>query len=263
MSEASRRHHGQPRQTWHPPGRRAPDALLEPALPRADPLPPRALAEHEARAVRRRPRPAGVQPRSRPRPARQINGGDVACQYLPPNVNGYSLYCPYNGPTSRRPAGSSPSPAQGAAGHDLAPRLPAGHRNAAYLVSVCKASVTRLGSSSFRTTGERLASRPPGGRRRQLLDRRLPVADDVLRGFLCSSYTTDPATTRTRGDLQPSPGRAGRACTCSNATGAGAGLSCLRLPPSTSGPGRSPFKAVARVRIPPGASKMSWREGTA
>src|SRR5262249_28411548 len=28
----------------------------------------------------------------------------------------------------------------------------------------------------------------------------------------------------------------------------------LRLPPSTSGPGHSPFKAVARVRIPPGAS---------
>ena len=28
----------------------------------------------------------------------QINGGEVACQFLPPNVNGYSSYCPYNGP---------------------------------------------------------------------------------------------------------------------------------------------------------------------
>src|SRR4029077_3434667 len=27
-----------------------------------------------------------------------IVGGEVACQFLPPNVNGYSAYCPYNGP---------------------------------------------------------------------------------------------------------------------------------------------------------------------
>ena len=62
-----RRHRGRPRPDLAArPRRFTPDALLEPALPRADPLPPGALAEHEARAVQRRPRPASVQPRGRP-----------------------------------------------------------------------------------------------------------------------------------------------------------------------------------------------------
>ena len=67
-----RRHHrGRPRSDLAARARGLPpDALLEPALPRADPLPLRALAEHEARALQRRPRPACVQPRGRPRPAR-------------------------------------------------------------------------------------------------------------------------------------------------------------------------------------------------
>src|SRR6185312_16963156 len=43
----------------------------------------------------------------------------------------------------------------------------------------------------------------------------------------------------------------------------GRGLSCLRLPPSTSGPGHSPFKAVARVRIPPGAFPSNIRSPAA
>ena len=39
-------------------------------------------------------------------------GGEAACQFLPPNVNGYSSVLPRTtGRTSRRPAGSSPSPA--------------------------------------------------------------------------------------------------------------------------------------------------------
>jgi peptide/nickel transport system substrate-binding protein len=28
----------------------------------------------------------------------EINGGVKACQFLPPNMNGYSFYCPYGGP---------------------------------------------------------------------------------------------------------------------------------------------------------------------
>ena len=62
-----RRHRGRPRPDLATRARRlTPDALLEPALPRADPLPPGALAEHEARAVQRRSRPPGAQPRGRP-----------------------------------------------------------------------------------------------------------------------------------------------------------------------------------------------------
>ena len=67
-----RRHHGgRPRSDLAACARGLPaDAPLEPALPRAAAHDPRALAEHEARAVQRRPRPAGVQPRGRPQPAR-------------------------------------------------------------------------------------------------------------------------------------------------------------------------------------------------
>ena len=126
----------------------------------------------------------------------QINGGDVACQYLPSNVNGYSLYCPYNGPNlaqARRLVAES-----GTKGQPVTiwlPDIPAGHRNAAYLVSV-------LQSIGYKA---RVEFFPHDGRTSWLPDRQAgvggsywiadyPSANDVLRGFLCSSYTTDPAT---------------------------------------------------------------------
>ena len=69
----------------------------------------------------------------------QINAGEVACQYLPPNVNGYSSYCPYNGPDlaqARRLVAES-----GTKGQTVTIwiyDIPAGHQNGAYLVSVLR-----------------------------------------------------------------------------------------------------------------------------
>ena len=69
----------------------------------------------------------------------QINAGEVACQFLPPNVKGYSSYCPYNGPNlakARRLVAES-----GTKGQPVTIwiyDIPAGHRNAAYLVSVLR-----------------------------------------------------------------------------------------------------------------------------
>ena len=126
----------------------------------------------------------------------QINGGDVACQYLPPNVNGYSLYCPYNGPNlaqARRLVAES-----GTKGQPVTiwlPDIPAGHRNAAYLVSVLQSIGYKARVEFFPHDG-RTSWRPDRqagvGGSYWIAD--YPSANDVLRGFLCSSYTTDPAT---------------------------------------------------------------------
>ena len=126
----------------------------------------------------------------------QINGGDVACQYLPPNVNGYSLYCPYNGPNlaqARRLVAES-----GTMGQPVTiwlPDIPAGHRNAAYLVSVLQSIGYKARVEFFPHDG-RTSWRPDRqagvGGSYWIAD--YPSANDVLRGFLCSSYTTDPAT---------------------------------------------------------------------
>ena len=120
----------------------------------------------------------------------------MACQYLPPNVNGYSYYCPYNGPNlakARRLVAES-----GTKGQPVTiwlPDIPAGHRNGAYLVSV-------LQSIGYKA---RVEFFPHDGRTSWRRDRQAgvggpywipdyPSANNVLVSFLCSSYTTDPAT---------------------------------------------------------------------
>jgi YVTN family beta-propeller protein len=124
----------------------------------------------------------------------QINGGTIACQFLPPNVNGYSSYCPYNGPnlaTARRLVAES-----GTKGQPVTIwiyDIPAGRLNAAYLVSVLRS----IGYNA------RLELVPHNGRPTWRPDRQAgvggwvadyPSANDVFSHFLCSSYTTNPAT---------------------------------------------------------------------
>ena len=124
----------------------------------------------------------------------QINGGGVACQYLPPNVNGYSYYCPYNGPNltkARRLVAQS-----GTKGQPITIwmyDIPPGHRNAAYLLPV-------LQSIGYKARVEYV---PHDGRPTWRPDRQAgiqgwggdyPSASTILLGFLCSSITTDPKT---------------------------------------------------------------------
>ena len=124
----------------------------------------------------------------------RINAGAVACQYLPPNVNGYSYYCPYNGPNlakARRLVAES-----GTKGQPVTIwiyNIPAGHRNGAYLVSV-------LQSIGYKA---RVKYVPHNGRPTWRPDRQAgvggqvpdyPSAYDILSQFLCSSYTPKPAT---------------------------------------------------------------------
>ena len=143
----------------------------------------------------------------------QINGGAVACQFLPPNVNGYSSYCPYNGPNlakARRLVAES-----GTKGQPVTIwiyDIPAGHRNAAYLVSVLQSIGYKLGSSTFRTTGDSPGA-PTARRASSGWGADYPSANNILLAFLCSSYTTDPKTNGTSRDLRPASGRAGRSCT--------------------------------------------------
>ena len=124
----------------------------------------------------------------------RINAGEVACQYLPPNVNGYSYYCPYNGPNlakARRLVAES-----GTKGQPVTIwiyDIPAGHRNGAYLVSV-------LQSIGYKARVEYV---PHNGQPTWRPDRQAgvggsvpdyPSANDIFLQFLCSSYTTKPAT---------------------------------------------------------------------
>ena len=123
-----------------------------------------------------------------------IVGGEVACQFLPPNVNGYSAYCPYNGPDlakARRLVAES-----GTKGQPVTIWLydiTFGRRLGAYLVPV-------LQSIGYKA---RIEYVPHDGRRTWRPDRQAgvegwgadyPSANDVFLQFLCSSYTTNPAT---------------------------------------------------------------------
>jgi peptide/nickel transport system substrate-binding protein len=124
----------------------------------------------------------------------RINAGEVACQYLPPNVNGYSFYCPYNGPNlakARRLVAES-----GTKGQPVTIwiyDIPAGHRNGAYLVSVLRS----IGYNA------RVEYVPHNGQPTWRPDRQAgvggsvpdyPSANDIFLQFLCSSYTPKPAT---------------------------------------------------------------------
>jgi streptogramin lyase len=102
-----------------------PDAVLEPALRRAAADDPRALAEHEGRAVQRRPRPASVQPRSRPQPARPDQRRRGGVPVPPAERKRLQLLLPVQ---RAQPQEGSPARRrvrhQGAAGHDLDLRHP-------------------------------------------------------------------------------------------------------------------------------------------
>ena len=125
----------------------------------------------------------------------QINGGGVACQFLPPNVKGYSFYCPYNGPNltkARRLVAES-----GTKGQPITIwiyDIPAGHRNAAYLVPV-------LQSIGYKARVEYV---PHDGQLTWRPDRQAgvqgwgagdyPSTNNVFLSFLCSSSTNNPRT---------------------------------------------------------------------
>ena len=125
----------------------------------------------------------------------QINGGAPACQFLPPNVRGYSFYCPYNGPNleqARRLVAES-----GTKGQRITIwiyDIPAGHRNAAYLVPV-------LQGIGYKARVEYV---PHNGQPTWRPDRQAgvqgwgagdyPSTNNVFLSFLCSSSTNDPRT---------------------------------------------------------------------
>jgi len=124
----------------------------------------------------------------------RINGGAAACQFLPPNMNGYSFYCPYTGPNltkARRLVAES-----GTRGQPITIwiyDIPAGHRNAAYLVPV-------LQSLGYKARVAYVPHKGPTWRP----DRQVgvqgwgtndyPSTNNVFLWFLCSSITNNPKT---------------------------------------------------------------------
>jgi YVTN family beta-propeller protein len=120
-------------------------------------------------------------------------GGEMACQYLPPNVNGYSFYCPYNGPNlakARRLVAES-----GTKGQPVTVwiyNITFGPRLGAYLVSVLK-------SMGYKARLELVPHTGPTWRPNRQVGVQgwggdYPSANTILLSFLCSSYTTDPRT---------------------------------------------------------------------
>jgi peptide/nickel transport system substrate-binding protein len=124
----------------------------------------------------------------------QINGGAVACQFLPPNVNGYSAYCPYNGPNltkARRLVAES-----GTKGQPITIWLydiPAGHRNGVYLVSVLQ-SIGYKARVEYVPHDGRFTWRPDRQAGIQGWGADYPSANNVFLAFLCSSTTNNPRT---------------------------------------------------------------------
>ena len=114
----------------------------------------RGLAEHEAAAVRRPPRPARAQLRRRPQPPdrarrRPRRRAGVGCQLLPPNTDGYRRYCPYTLRPQPRRNLQRPRPGQGTStrggirhggrtDHRLVLRHPHRPAERRYLVSVLR-----------------------------------------------------------------------------------------------------------------------------
>jgi peptide/nickel transport system substrate-binding protein len=124
----------------------------------------------------------------------QINAGGVACQFLPPNVNGYSYYCPYNGPNltkARRLVAES-----GTKGQPITIwfyDIPAGHRNAAYLISVLQ-SIGYKARVDYVPHDGRPTWRPDRQAGVQGWGADYPSANNVFLAFLCSSTTNNPRT---------------------------------------------------------------------
>ena len=117
----------------------------------------------------------------------------MACQFLPPNVNGYSSYCPYNGPDlakARRLVAES-----GTKGQPVTIwiyDIPAGHRNGAYLVSVLRSIGYKARVEYVPHTPGNLTWRPDRQAGVQGWGGDYPSASNIFLAFLCSSYTTDP-----------------------------------------------------------------------
>jgi peptide/nickel transport system substrate-binding protein len=125
----------------------------------------------------------------------EINDGAVACQFIPPNMNGYSYSCPYAGRNltkARRLVAES-----GTKGQSITIwiyDIPAGHRNAAYLIPV-------LRSIGYKARVEYV---PHDGRPTWRPDRQAgvqgwgagdyPSTNSVFLAFLCSSITANPKT---------------------------------------------------------------------
>jgi ABC-type transport system substrate-binding protein/DNA-binding SARP family transcriptional activator len=130
----------------------------------------------------------------------QINAGEVACQFLPPGVDGYRAYCPYNGPDlakARKLVAESGTKGQPVTIWSFkfrrgTPQI--GLRNGRYFVSVLRS----LGYDARL----KLVPHNPGvftwlpGRQAgiQGWGGNLPSPSDILSGFVCSSYTNNPRT---------------------------------------------------------------------
>jgi len=130
----------------------------------------------------------------------QINAGEVACQFLPPDVDGYSAYCPYNGPNltkARQLVAESGTKGEPVTiwSFEFPKGTPQpGRRNGLYFVAVLRS----LGYDA------RLKLVPHEGVSYTWLPGRqagiggwsanIPSPNDILSGFLCSSYTSNPAT---------------------------------------------------------------------
>jgi peptide/nickel transport system substrate-binding protein len=123
----------------------------------------------------------------------QINGGsinaEVACQILPPGVNGYSAYCPYNGPDlakARRLVAASGTKGQPVTiwFYDI----PIGHRNGAYLVSVLRSIGYKARLAVIPHTGPTWRPDRQAGIGGWGGD--YPSTNDIFLGFRCGSYTT-------------------------------------------------------------------------
>ena len=118
----------------------------------------------------------------------------MACQFLPPNVNGYSYYCPYNGPDltkARRLVAES-----GTKGQPVTIwiyDIPAGHRNGPYLVSVLR-SIGYKARVEYVPHNGPYTWRPDRQAGVQGWGGDYPSADNIFRAFLCRSYTTNPNT---------------------------------------------------------------------
>ena len=131
----------------------------------------------------------------RKRLAQITRGGVVACQYLPPNVNGYSYYCPYNGPDlakARRLVAESGTKGEPITiwifnttfGPTLAPYIVSVLRSLGYHARV--KFVSHKGVSWTWLPGRQAGI---GG-----WNANIPSPNDVLSGFVCSSYTNNPNT---------------------------------------------------------------------
>ena len=128
----------------------------------------------------------------------RINAGRVACQFLPPGVDGYSAYCPYNGPDlakARKLVAESGTKGQRVTVWSFrfrkhTPQI--GLRNARYFVSVLRSLgydarfelVSHEGVSWTWLPGRQVGIGGWGGS--------LPSPSDILSGFVCSSYSNNP-----------------------------------------------------------------------